>query len=101
MCFEEIRSLLEKAEYENHSKKRKRDFIRKRKMTFKTLMLFMLSIVKESSQNASNSKYHPSGSSPQTKRIKASRFSCGNRQKVYVSAIWKLSRPPARSRALR
>jgi hypothetical protein len=35
----------------------------------------------------SNSKYHPSGSSPQTKRIKTSPFSCRNRQKMYFSAV--------------
>jgi hypothetical protein len=47
-----VRDLLEKAEYENRSKKRKQDFSRNRKMPFKKLMYFMLSMVKESSRNA-------------------------------------------------
>jgi hypothetical protein len=34
------------------AKKRKQDFTRKRKMTFKELIYFMLGMVKESSQNA-------------------------------------------------
>jgi hypothetical protein len=51
-CLEEIRSLLEKKDYEIRSKKRRRDFSRERKMPFKKLMWFMLGMVKESSQNA-------------------------------------------------
>jgi hypothetical protein len=43
---------VEKADYENRSKKRKQYFSRNRKMPFKKLMWFMLSMVKESSQNA-------------------------------------------------
>jgi hypothetical protein len=43
---------MEKADYESRSKKRKQDFSRDRKMPFKKLMWFMLSLVKESSQNA-------------------------------------------------
>jgi hypothetical protein len=39
-------------EYASRSKKRKQDFNRDRKMPFKKLMWFMLSMVKESSQNA-------------------------------------------------
>jgi hypothetical protein len=41
-----------KADYENRSKKRTQDFSRNRKMPFKKLIWFMLSLVKESSQNA-------------------------------------------------
>jgi hypothetical protein len=44
--------LVETAEYEARSKKREQDFSRKRKMTFKKLMWFMLNMVNESSQNA-------------------------------------------------
>jgi hypothetical protein len=44
--------LVETADYENRSKKRRQDSTRKRKMPFKKLMYFMLSLVKESSQNA-------------------------------------------------
>jgi hypothetical protein len=44
--------LVGKADYENRSKKRTQDFSRDRKMPFKKLMWFMLSLVKESSQNA-------------------------------------------------
>ncbi|MDR0760595.1 MAG: IS4 family transposase [Treponema sp.] len=51
-CIETIRNLLEKADYESRSKKRKQDFSRNRKMPFKKLMWFTLSLVKESSQNA-------------------------------------------------
>jgi hypothetical protein len=51
-CFEAVRDLLEKAAFELRSKKRKQDFSRNRKMPFKKLMWFMLSMVKESSQNA-------------------------------------------------
>jgi hypothetical protein len=51
-CLELVRGLLEKADYKNRSKKQKQDFTRERKMPFKKLMYFMLSIVKESSQNA-------------------------------------------------
>jgi hypothetical protein len=36
-----------------------------------------------------NSKYHPSGSSPQTKRIKADQFSWRKRLKMYLSALKK------------
>jgi hypothetical protein len=43
---------LEKADYASRAKKRKQDFSRERKMTFKKLMYFMLSMVKESTQNA-------------------------------------------------
>jgi hypothetical protein len=43
---------VEKADYESRSKKRKQDFSRNRKTPFKKLMWFMLSLVKESSQNA-------------------------------------------------
>jgi ribosome-associated toxin RatA of RatAB toxin-antitoxin module len=38
--------------YEMRAKKRKQDFTRKRKMTFGELIYFMLSMIKESSQNA-------------------------------------------------
>jgi hypothetical protein len=41
-----------KADYENRSKKRTQDFSRNRKTPFKKLIWFMLSLVKESSQNA-------------------------------------------------
>ncbi|MDR2630053.1 MAG: hypothetical protein LBC60_03930, partial [Spirochaetaceae bacterium] len=51
-CFEMILWLLEQADYESRSKKRIQDFTRNRKMPFKHLMFFMLSMVKESSQNA-------------------------------------------------
>jgi hypothetical protein len=51
-CLELVHGLLEKADYKNRSKKRKQDFTRERKMPFKKLMYFMLSLVKESSQNA-------------------------------------------------
>jgi hypothetical protein len=51
-CLELICGLLDKANCENRSKKRTQDFSRKRKMTFKKLMRFMISMVKESSQNA-------------------------------------------------
>jgi hypothetical protein len=51
-CLELVRCLLEKADYKNRSKKQKQDFTRERKMPFKKLMYFMLSIIKESSQNA-------------------------------------------------
>jgi hypothetical protein len=51
-CFEAVRDLLEKADYESRSKKQRHDFSRNRKMPFKKLMWFMLSLVKESSQNA-------------------------------------------------
>jgi hypothetical protein len=47
-----VRNLLENADYESRSKKRKQDFSRDRKMPFKKLMWCMLSMVKESSQNA-------------------------------------------------
>jgi hypothetical protein len=43
---------LENASYESRAKKRKQDFSRDRKMPFKKLMWFMLSMVKESTQNA-------------------------------------------------
>ncbi|MHB9292744.1 hypothetical protein Holit_01849 [Hollandina sp. SP2] len=48
-----------------------------------------------------NSKYHPSGSSPQTKRIKAYQFSWRKRLKSYLSALKKLSRRPDPFRATR
>ena len=44
--------MVETAEYEARSKKREQDFSRKRKMTFKKLIWFMLNMVNESSQNA-------------------------------------------------
>jgi hypothetical protein len=43
---------VEKADYESRSKKRKQDFSRNRKIPSKKLMCFMLSLVKESTQNA-------------------------------------------------
>jgi hypothetical protein len=43
---------LEKADYASRSKKRKQDFSRDRKMPFRKLLWFMLSMVKESAQNA-------------------------------------------------
>ncbi|MDR0721181.1 MAG: hypothetical protein LBF75_00100, partial [Treponema sp.] len=43
---------MEKAVYKIRSKKREQDFTRDRKMPFKKLILFMFSMVKESSQNA-------------------------------------------------
>jgi hypothetical protein len=46
-----VRNLLEQTDYASRSKKRKQDFSRERKMPFKKLMYFMLSLVKESSQN--------------------------------------------------
>jgi hypothetical protein len=52
MCFETVRNLSGKADYENRSKKRTQDFSRNRKMSFKKLMWFMLNLVKGSSQNA-------------------------------------------------
>jgi hypothetical protein len=51
-CFETVRNLFEKAAYKIRSKKREQDFTRERKMPFKKLILFMLGMVKESSQNA-------------------------------------------------
>jgi hypothetical protein len=51
-CVEGVKDLVESPEYEGRSKKRKQDFSRKRKMPFKKLMWFILSMVKESSQNA-------------------------------------------------
>jgi hypothetical protein len=51
-CFELVRGLLGKAEYENRSKKRKQDFSKERNMSFKKLMYFMPGMVKESPQNA-------------------------------------------------
>jgi hypothetical protein len=39
-------------DFENRSKKRARDFTRNRKMGFKRLIYFLLSMIKESSQNA-------------------------------------------------
>jgi hypothetical protein len=51
-CFETVRALLEEAAYKIRSKKREQDFTRNRKMPFKKLILFMLGMVKESSQNA-------------------------------------------------
>jgi hypothetical protein len=51
-CFETVRNLLAQADCENRSKKRRQDFSRERKMPFKKLIWFMLSMVKESSQNA-------------------------------------------------
>jgi hypothetical protein len=51
-CFEGIRNLLEKAEYESRSKKRREDFSRGCKMPFKKLMRFMPGMVKEHSPNA-------------------------------------------------
>jgi hypothetical protein len=47
-----VRDLLGKAGYESRSKKRTQDFSRDRKMPFKKLMWCMLSMVKDSSQNA-------------------------------------------------
>jgi hypothetical protein len=44
-------------------------------------------VVKEQGKNNSNSKYHPFGTSPQTKRIKTSLFSWRNRQKMYLRAL--------------
>ena len=44
--------MAEKAAYKRRSKKRRQDFSLERKMPFKKLIWFMLSMVKESSQNA-------------------------------------------------
>jgi hypothetical protein len=52
MCFEIVRNLSGKADYENRSKKRTQDFSRNRKTPFKKLMRLTLSLAKESSQNA-------------------------------------------------
>jgi hypothetical protein len=49
--IDEVKGLVETAEYESRSKKRKQDFTRERKMSFKQLMWFMLNMVKDSSQN--------------------------------------------------
>jgi hypothetical protein len=51
-CFETVRNLSGKADYENRSKKQTQDFSRNRKTPFKKLMWFMLNMAKESSQNA-------------------------------------------------
>jgi hypothetical protein len=42
-CVEGVWYLLGTAEYQDHSKKRKQDFSRERKMPFKKLMWFRLS----------------------------------------------------------
>jgi hypothetical protein len=46
-CLEEIRSLIEKKDYENRPKKRRQDFSRERKIPFKKPMYFMPGMVKE------------------------------------------------------
>jgi IS4 transposase len=51
-CIEALIGLVKQKRYEQRSKKRKQDFTRKRKMTFNELIYFMLSMVKESTQNA-------------------------------------------------
>jgi hypothetical protein len=49
---EAIRRLIGKLGFKNKSKKREQDFTRERKMGFQKLMYFMLSMIRESSQNA-------------------------------------------------
>ena len=51
-CVGEVRYLVEAAEYEDRPKKRKQDFSGKRKMPFKKLMWFTLSLLNESARNA-------------------------------------------------
>jgi hypothetical protein len=51
-CFETVRNLSGKVDYENRSKKRTQDFSWNRKISFKKLMWFMFSLMKECSQNA-------------------------------------------------
>jgi len=51
-CIEALIGLVQQKGYEQRSKKREQDFTRKRKMTFSEIIYFMLSIVKESTQNA-------------------------------------------------
>jgi hypothetical protein len=50
--FDVVRGLVEKVEYENRSKKRKRGFSRDRETPLKELTRFMPSVAKKSSQNA-------------------------------------------------
>jgi hypothetical protein len=57
---------VKKAGYESRSKKRRQDFSRNRKMPFKKLMWLMLSMVKESSQNALE-RFFPKIKNPRSK----------------------------------
>jgi hypothetical protein len=83
-CFETVRNLVEKAGYESRSKKRRQDFSRNRKMSFKNLMRLMLSMVKESTQNAlerffpenkRSDPHEPAGVQPGAAKSEAGGFS--------------------------
>jgi hypothetical protein len=87
-CFETVRNLLEQAEYENRSKKRKQDFSRKRNIPFKKLMWFMLGMVKESTQNALERFF---SKIKETTRMSRQAFSLA-RQKVKWEAFLELFR---------
>jgi hypothetical protein len=60
-CVEVVLRLTHRLSYQRRARKREQDFTRKRKMTFADLMYFMLSMVKDSSQNALSRFFQQAG----------------------------------------